>query len=216
MSISSIGVAFVTGASRGIGRAIALRLAKDGFDVGLNDLPSARENLNSLRDEIRGQGRRATVAVGDVSLQKDVQDMVDVVVRDLAPVEEWDKLFSVNARGVFLCYKYAALQMIKQGHGGRIIGASSLAGRRATEWGPHGITVNSYCPVNEIVDGTKAPSLEGFYDQICAEKELGSSELVRLLVTMAKLAMWRMSCRSLLPKMPISSLIGIDGGKQYS
>ena len=39
-----------------------------------------------------------------------------------ATVEEWDRLFSVNARGTFLCYKYAAIQMIKQGRGGRIIG----------------------------------------------------------------------------------------------
>lgn len=50
--------------------------------------------------------------------------------RDLATVADWDRIFSVNARGVFLCYKYAGRQMIKQGRGGRIIGASSVAGKQ--------------------------------------------------------------------------------------
>jgi NAD(P)-dependent dehydrogenase (short-subunit alcohol dehydrogenase family) len=47
-----------------------------------------------------------------------------------APVEHWDNIFATNARGVFLCYKYAAQQMIVQGWGGRIIGASSIGGKR--------------------------------------------------------------------------------------
>lgn len=51
---------------------------------------------------------------------------------DLASVDDWDRIFSVNARGVFLCYKHAAIQMIKQGRGGRIIGASSAAGKQGT------------------------------------------------------------------------------------
>jgi NAD(P)-dependent dehydrogenase (short-subunit alcohol dehydrogenase family) len=46
------------------------------------------------------------------------------------PVEEWDRVMNINARGTFLCYKYAGIQMIKQGRGGRIIGASSVAGKR--------------------------------------------------------------------------------------
>lgn len=49
---------------------------------------------------------------------------------NLATVDEWNRLFSVNGRGIFLSYKYAAKQMIKQGRGGRIIGASSCAGQR--------------------------------------------------------------------------------------
>ena len=83
-------------------------------------------------------------------------------------VEEWDNLFAVNMRGVFLCYKEAAKIMIKQGTGGKIIGASSTAGYIpapmlshycAAKWGvrgltqtaalelaQHKITVNAYCP----------------------------------------------------------------------
>lgn len=44
--------------------------------------------------------------------------------------DQWDRLFSVNVRGMFLCYKYAGKQMIKQGRGGRIIGASSMGGKQ--------------------------------------------------------------------------------------
>ncbi|KAF9253994.1 NAD(P)-binding protein [Marasmius fiardii PR-910] len=47
--------------------------------------------------------------------------------------EQWDKVFAINSLGTFLCYKYAAIQMIKQGRGGRIIGASSAAGKQG--WG---------------------------------------------------------------------------------
>lgn len=83
-------------------------------------------------------------------------------------VDDWDKMFAVNMRGVFLCYKEAAKAMIEQGTGGKIIGACSVAGYKAspmfshysaTKWGVRGltqaaamelaqykITVNAYCP----------------------------------------------------------------------
>jgi len=82
--------------------------------------------------------------------------------------EEWDRIMAVNSRGTFLCYKYAAMQMVRQGRGGRIIGACSVAGKMgvpflgtycaskfairgltqaaAKELGRHGITVNAYAP----------------------------------------------------------------------
>jgi len=47
-----------------------------------------------------------------------------------ATAEDWDRTFSVNAKGTFFCYKHAGLQMVAQGRGGRIIGASSVAGKR--------------------------------------------------------------------------------------
>jgi len=181
-------VAIITGAAQGIGRAIALRLAEDGLDICINDIPSQAPALDALAEEIKAKNRQAVTVLGDVSKEADVQNLVKVTVEQLggldvmvanagighsAPlvstsVEEWDRVHNINARGVFLCYKEAAIQMIKQGRGGRIIGASSIAGKKgASQWAPycaskfavrgltqsaaseltqHGITVNTYAP----------------------------------------------------------------------
>lgn len=85
--MSYFGVALVTGASKGIGRAIALRLAKDGFDVGINDLPAARDGLETLRAQIKEKGRRSVIAVGDVSMKRDVENMVSTVAKDLGRLD---------------------------------------------------------------------------------------------------------------------------------
>ncbi|CAI4215812.1 unnamed protein product [Parascedosporium putredinis] len=181
-------VAIVTGSSQGIGRAIALRLADDGNDIVINDMESQRENLNTLATEIEQKKRRALIVVGDVSREQDVDHLLEqtistfgelnimianagiIVMKDLQSitVEEFDRVQAVNVRGVFLCYQKAAKQMIKQGKGGRIVGACSISGYRpepsalaygvskwavrgltqasAIELGPHGINVNAYCP----------------------------------------------------------------------
>ncbi|KAF8586098.1 NAD-binding protein [Ramaria rubella] len=152
MSSSSTRAAVVTGAAQGIGRAIALQLAQDGFEVALNDLPSNSVAIDSLTQEIKRKGRKTIAVLGDVSQATVVQDLVDQTVSELGdlhvmvanagvftsigaklvdvPLEAWERLLSINMTGVFLCYKYAARQMIKQGKGGRIIGASSIYGKR--------------------------------------------------------------------------------------
>ncbi|KAJ7699205.1 hypothetical protein B0H17DRAFT_1196296 [Mycena rosella] len=190
--MSSKGIALVTGAAQGIGRGVALRLADDGFDVAVNDIPGNVENLDTLVEEIQKKGRAGSKHVADVSQEDQVEAMVEAVVQqhgglDMVAnagvsgrggtagipltevtVEDWDLIMNINARGPFLCYKYAGIQMIKQGRGGRIIGACSLAGKQglatlgpytaskfavrgitqaaALEFGAHGITVNAYAP----------------------------------------------------------------------
>ncbi|KAF8527623.1 acetoin reductase family protein [Hysterangium stoloniferum] len=181
-------VAIITGAAQGIGRAIALRLAEDGLDICINDIPSKATTLDALAEEIKAKNRRAVTVLGDMSKEADVQNLVKVAVEKLGgldvmvanagighssplvttTVEEWDRIHNINARGVFLCYKEAAIQMIKQGRGGRIIGASSVAGKKGVaQWAPYcaskfavrgltqsaaselaqyGITVNTYAP----------------------------------------------------------------------
>ncbi|KAJ7097579.1 acetoin reductase family protein [Mycena epipterygia] len=182
------GAALVTGAGQGIGKGIALRLAKDGFDVAVNDIPANAENLSKVVDEIKSTGRASSAHIADVSVEGEVKAMVEEVVRVYGGLDvmvanagvckfsriidttadDWDRVMSINARGTFLCYKYAGLEMISQGRGGRIIGASSLSGKRggaavsaysaskfairgltqaaALEFGSHGITVNAYAP----------------------------------------------------------------------
>ncbi|KAJ7220769.1 hypothetical protein GGX14DRAFT_532642 [Mycena pura] len=177
------GVTLVTGAAQGLGRCIALRLADDGFAVAVNDVPARTEALATLVAEIEAKGRRSSVHVADVAQEVEVRAMVAAVVTrhggldvvrlsaayaGLVPAEEWDRVMTTNARGTFLCYKYAAMQMILQGRGGSIIGASSIAGKQgmllqgpysaskfairgltqaaALEFGPHGIRVNAYAP----------------------------------------------------------------------
>ncbi|KAJ7699207.1 NAD(P)-binding protein [Mycena rosella] len=186
--IISRGVALVTGAAQGIGRTIALRLADDGFDVAVNDIPSKAASLARVAEDIQTKGRASSVHLLDVTVEEQVEKMVadvvaahgglDVMVANAGvakwasildtSTDEWDRMMTINGRGTFLCYKYAGMQMIKQGRGGRIIGASSVAGKAgcaglsaycaskfavrgltqaaALEFGSHNITVNAYAP----------------------------------------------------------------------
>ncbi|KAJ7918888.1 hypothetical protein B0H13DRAFT_1709389 [Mycena leptocephala] len=171
----SKGTAFVTGAAQGIGRAIAVRLAADGFDVAINDIASKAAQLDSVKEDIIAAGSRSAVFCGDVSVDSEVRDMVagvvaalgglDVMVAnagiskprasllDVSP-EEWDRTMAINVRGVFLCYQHAGRQMILQGCGGRIIGAASRAGKQgsakfpdycASKFAVRGLTQSAAC-----------------------------------------------------------------------
>lgn len=162
-------VALVTGAARGIGKGIALRLAADGLDVAVNDIEANSDQLAAVADEIAALGRRSTTVVADVSDPAAVEAMVrgtaaelgqlDVMIANagIAQVkplieytpEEFDHIMSINLRGVYLCYTAAAKQMIAQGGGGKIIGAASIVAYRpfpllgpysASKWAVRGLT----------------------------------------------------------------------------
>ncbi len=149
-------VAIVTGAGRGIGRGIALRLAEEGCSLVINDL-----DLNGAKDvvrKIKERGRGAIAIRADVSKYPQVKRMVkaaidrfkriDILVNNagitkVLPVTEltekvWDKVMDINLKGTFLCSKEVAKQMIKQ-RSGKIINISSKSGKVGGLW------LSAYC-----------------------------------------------------------------------
>ncbi|KAK7435601.1 hypothetical protein VKT23_019552 [Stygiomarasmius scandens] len=76
-------VAIVTGAAQGIGKAIALRLAVDGYNVAISDLPSKSDQLHSVVFEIETKGQRAIAVSADVSIEQDIQNLIQTTLSQL-------------------------------------------------------------------------------------------------------------------------------------
>lgn len=141
-------VVLITGSSQGIGKAIALKCAKLGAKIALNDILSQEDNLKKAKEEIEGTGGQVKYFLADVSKLEEVEKIteeikkefgrLDVLVnnagvnqdRTLAKMtkEEWQKVIDVNLTGVFNCSKIS-LPLIIQSQG-KIINISSLVGQR--------------------------------------------------------------------------------------
>ncbi len=139
--------ALVTGSSRGIGRVIALALAKAGADVAVNYIAGNEADADEVAKAIKAMGRKALVVQANVSSYSDSESMLEKVVQEFGRVdilinnagitrdsllirmkeEDWDAVLATNLKGVYNCTKAAIKYMMKQ-RSGRIVSISSVVG----------------------------------------------------------------------------------------
>ncbi len=178
--------AVVTGAAHGIGRAVALRLAREGASIMAADADQSA--LEQTANDIRQLGVQCECFTLDVSQRAEVAALVEKTVSTLGGVDVlvanagimdrepflqmtddlWDRVLSVNLKGVFMCGQEVARQMVAQGGGGRIVNLASNSGifggrgraaygaskaaiinltqTMAIELAEHGILVNAVAP----------------------------------------------------------------------
>lgn len=168
--------AIITGGGRGIGRAIALRLARAGFDIVVAGIEPAE--LAAVADEVIARGRRSLALQCDVTREDQVRDLVERTLTELgridvlvnnaaiigptAPVvrlnrRDWDEVLAVNLTGPMLCAQAVLPHMIGR-RSGRIINIASIAGKIAyalrspyavSKWGLLGLTLTLAREVGE-------------------------------------------------------------------
>lgn len=239
-------VAIVTGSTAGIGRGIALMFAKEGAKlcvVGRNE-----ERGNEAVQLIKEMGSEAIFVKADVGETEDTKRYINktieafgeinIMVNNAALIhqgkvidlkeEDWDYIIKTNLRSVFLGSKYAAIQMIKQGKGGRIINLSSIHARisepqaapytaakggiesftrtLATELAPHRITANILAPgatYTELTIPMYTPSVkEALYKRIPLKAIANVEDIACGALFMASDESWYMT----------GSRMCIDGG----
>ncbi|GAA0083189.1 3-oxoacyl-[acyl-carrier-protein] reductase [Clostridium sp. CTA-6] len=210
--------AIVTGASRGIGRAIAKKLASMGANLVLNYRSSAKE-IDTLLEEIKEFGVETLVIQGDVSSFEDSKKIADEAKNKFGTIdilinnagitkdslilrmaeEDFDKVISVNLKGVYNCSKHIAPIMLKQ-RSGKIINISSVVGvagnagqcnyaaakagvigitkSLAKELGSRGITVNAVAPgyIKTDMTDTLPEKMKKSIEDLLPLKRLGTPE----------------------------------------
>lgn len=138
--------AVVTGSGRGLGKAIALKLASMGANIVLNDI-EASDAIDATAEEFRSSGYNVAVTKGDVRKEEDIKEMIRIAVETFGSIdilvnnagitrdkplammseEDWDAVLDINLKGAFLCTKAVSKVMIKQ-RNGKIINIASVAG----------------------------------------------------------------------------------------
>ncbi|WP_440895277.1 3-oxoacyl-[acyl-carrier-protein] reductase [Amphibacillus sp. Q70] len=139
-------VALVTGASRGIGRGIALELANKGYHIAVN-YSGNQAKAEEVAEAVKQFGQQALVLKADVSNEAEVKEMIKTIIQEWGSLdvlvnnagitrdnllmrmkeEEFDQVIDTNLKGVFLCMKAVTRQMMKQ-RSGKIINISSVVG----------------------------------------------------------------------------------------
>ncbi len=140
-------VALVTGSRRGLGKAIAMRLAEAGADIVINDIAAGQEEAETTAAEIRALGRRAVAVCADVSKSEEATEMIERAWTEMGKVDilvnnagltrdnllirmtddEWQLVININLSGAFYCTRAAAKRMMKARYG-RIINIASVIG----------------------------------------------------------------------------------------
>jgi 3-oxoacyl-[acyl-carrier protein] reductase len=140
-------VAIVTGSARGIGKAIALKLAEVGADVVVNDIAAAADALEGTAKEIRALNRKALAVTADVSSSADVARLIEAAATTMGRIdilvnnagvtrdsllmrmsdEDWDTVLNIDLKSAFLCTRAVLRLMMKQ-RWGRIVSIASVVG----------------------------------------------------------------------------------------
>ncbi len=137
--------AVVTGAARGIGKAIALKLAQSGLNVAVSDVMI--EEAEKVAEELQGLGVKSMAVKADAANIGDAQKLIETVVREWGSIDylvnnagvtrdnlavrmsekEWDMVIDINLKGTFLCAQAAAKEMMRKRFG-RIVNIASVSG----------------------------------------------------------------------------------------
>lgn len=139
--------ALVTGGSRGIGRAIAIGMAREGADVAINYVKN-EETAHQVVTKIKESGRKSLAIRADISILSEIEEMVEKTWRELGGIdilvnnagiayiesfdkiseETWDRTMNVNLKGTFFCSQIVARRMIGEKRRGKIINVSATNG----------------------------------------------------------------------------------------
>jgi 3-oxoacyl-[acyl-carrier protein] reductase len=208
-------VAMITGGARGMGKQMALTFASNGADIVIGDIL----DMDEAAREVKASGRKVVTVKTDVTKKEEVRRLVSTAIDQFGKIdilvnnagimrlqsflemseEDWDALFNINLKGVFLCTQSVAKHMIERKYGkiinmGSVVGLSAVSPAAAgygtskagviqftrycaKELGPHGINVNAIAPgfvTTQMTLGSgKSAEVPPFLEQVRKDAALG-------------------------------------------